>query len=80
MAAIREDSYDDGYGTGYDTGQTDKALDDARKIMKNLKLTAAEALNAFEVPENQQGDYLKKLESNTNEGESTELYAHDTTN
>ena len=62
MAAIREDSYDDGYGTGYDTGQTDKALDDARKIMKNLQLTPAEALNALEVPENQQGDYLKKLE------------------
>ena len=80
MAAIREDSYDDGYGTGYDTGQTDKALDDARKIMKNLQLTPAEALNALEVPENQQGDYLKKLESNTNEEESAELYAHGTAN
>ena len=68
MSAIREDSYDDGL------------TDAARKMMKNLKLTAAEALNALEVPENQQGDYLKKLESNTNEGESTELYAHDTTN
>ena len=68
MAAIREDSYDDGL------------TDAARKMMKNLKLTAAEALNALEVPENHQGDYLEKLESNTNEGESTELYAHDTTN
>ena len=84
MAAIREDSYDDGYdsgyGTGYNSGQTDKTLDAARKMMKNLKLTAAEALNALEVPENQQGDYLKKLESNTNEEESAELYAHDTAN
>ena len=80
MAAIREDSYDDGYGTGYNSGQADKTLDAARKMMKNLKLTAAEALNALEVPENQQGDYLNKLESNTNEGESAELYAHDNAN
>ena len=65
MAAIREDSYDN--------GQTDKTLDAIRKMMKNLNLTAAEALNALEVPENQQGDYLNKLESNTNEGESAEL-------
>ncbi|MBQ8970049.1 MAG: hypothetical protein IJ073_01895, partial [Lachnospiraceae bacterium] len=72
MAAIREDSYDN--------GQTDKTLDAIRKMMKNFNLTAAEALNALEVPENQQGDYLKKLKGNTNEGESAELYAHDTVN
>ena len=72
MAAIREDSYDN--------GQTDKTLDAIRKMMKNFNLTAAESLNALEVPENQQGDYLNKLESNTNEGESAELYAHDNAN
>ena len=80
MAAIREDSYDDGYGTGYDTGQTDKTLDAVRKMMKKLKLTAEEALDILDVPEEEQSDYLQRLESNTNEGESAELYAHDTAN
>ena len=76
MAAIREDSYDD----GYDNGQTDKTLDAARKMMKKLKLTAKEALDILDVPEEEQSDYLQRLESNTNEGESAELCAHDTAN
>ena len=80
MAAIREDSYDDGYGTGYDTGQTDKTLDDTRKLMEKLKLTAEEALDILDVPEEDQSDYLKKLKSNKNEEESAELYAHDIVN
>ena len=72
MAAIREDSYDN--------GQTDKTLDAARKMMKKLKLTAEEALDILDVPEEEQLDYLKKLESNINEEESAELYAHDIAN
>ena len=76
MAAIREDSYDD----GYDNGQTDKTLDDTRKLMEKLKLTAEEALDILDVPEEEQSDYLQRLKSNTNEGESAELYAHDTAN
>ena len=80
MAAIREDSYDDGYGTGYDTGQTDKTLDDARKLMEKLKLTAEEALDLLDVPEEERSDYLKKLKSNTKEEESAELYTSETAN
>ena len=76
MAAIREDSYDD----GYDNGQTDKTLDDTRKLMEKLKLTAEEALDILDVPEEEQSDYLKKLNNNTNEEESAELYAHDIAN
>ena len=68
MAAIREDSYDDGL------------TDAAKKLMEKLKLTAEEALDILDVPEEEQSDYLKKLKGNTNEGESAELYAHDTTN
>ena len=76
MAAIREDSYDDGYdsgyGTGYDTGQTDKTLDDTRILMEKLKLTAEEALDILDVPEEEQSDYMKKLKDNTNKEETVD--------
>lgn len=39
----------------------DNRVDDIRKMMKNLKLTAKQAMDALEIPASEQEVYIKAL-------------------
>lgn len=59
--AIRE-MLEDARTEGRTEGRTEAKLDVIRKLMKNMKMTAEEAINALEIPENEREYYLQMIE------------------
>lgn len=56
-AMIRED----GLSQGLSQGLRSRSIEDVRKLMKNLKLTAKQAMDILEIPNDEQAEYLELL-------------------
>ncbi len=57
-AMIREE----GFGEGHSQGQRNQCIEDIRNLMKNLKLTAMQAMDVLEIPQNEQEEYLSHIQ------------------
>lgn len=57
-AMIREESF----GEGHSQGQRSRCIEDVRNLMKNLKMTAMQAMDVLEIPKNEQEEYLSHIQ------------------
>lgn len=58
---MMEDERAEGRAEGHAEGHAEEKLDNIRKMMKNLKLTAKQAMDVLEIPEEEQGRYLEMI-------------------
>ena len=59
----RASGFADGHASGCADGFADAELENIRSLMKNLKLTMRDAMNALGIPADRQGDYAARLEA-----------------
>lgn len=61
MCRISEEIYNEGMLAGIEQGARDKLLENVRSMVKNLRITAQQALDALDVPKSEQARYLTLL-------------------
>ena len=57
MCRISEEIYNE----GVEQGARDRLLENVRSMMKNLRITAQQALDALDVPRSEQARYIAML-------------------
>ena len=61
MCRAFEETRQEGWERGMQQGNATRAIDDIRNLMRNLKLTATQAMDALSVKESDRSEYLKLL-------------------
>ena len=61
MCRISEEIFNEGVEQGIEQGARDKLLENVRSMVKNLQITAQQALDALDVPRSEQARYIAML-------------------